>query len=120
MPELARIAGAQPVIVETPDRFSQVDWGDVAAADPELVIVLPCGFDVARSLSELEDPDVAAGLRSIRAVREGRCVVVDGNAYFNRPGPRLADSAEILAAVVHPALFPEHVARYREVNAPWS
>jgi iron complex transport system substrate-binding protein len=120
MPEIARIVGARPVIVETPDRFSTVTWTDVAAADPDVVMVLPCGFDVPRSLRELEAPEVASGLRSVRATREGRCFVVDGNAYFNRPGPRLADSAEILAAIAHPTLFPEHLERYRDVIAPWS
>ena len=108
-PQLAYIAGAEPVIVDSPRRFSQVEWSDIAVADPDLVVILPCGFDVARSMQELEDPEVAAGIRGIRAVREGRCYVVDGNAYFNRPGPRLADSAELLAAVVHPGIFPDQV-----------
>ncbi len=119
MPRIARIAGADPVIVELPRRFSEVAWSDIAAADPDLVVVLPCGFDVPRSLEELADAEVATGMRRIRAVREGRCYVVDGSAYFNRPGPRLANSAEILAAVVHPTLFPDHLERYHDVIAPW-
>jgi iron complex transport system substrate-binding protein len=119
MPEMARIAGAEPLIVETARRFSQVDWPDIVAADPDLVVVLPCGFDVARTMQELEQPAVAAAMHGIPAVREGRCFVVDGNAYFNRPGPRLADSAELLAALVHPELFPEHLERHRDVIARW-
>jgi iron complex transport system substrate-binding protein len=58
-------------------------------------------------------------MRRLRAVREGRCYVLDGNAYFNRPGPRLADSAELLAAVLHPEIFPEERARYEGAWAPW-
>ena len=107
MPEIARVAGARPLIVEEAGRFSEAGWEDIAAADPEAVIVAPCGFDVARSLAEMRAADVSSGLRRLRAVREGRCFVLDGNAYFNRPGPRLADSAELLAGVLHPEIFPD-------------
>lgn len=120
MPELATAAGGRPVIVEDAHRFATVDWPDVAAADPEHVVILPCGFDLQRSLQELEDAEVAAGMRRIPAVREGRCTVVDGNAYFNRPGPRLADSAELLAGILHPEIFPEHVERFAAAQASWS
>lgn len=119
MPEIARMAGARPVIVEEPGRFSEVGWDDVVAADPEVVVILPCGFDVARSLDELREPTLAAGLRRMRAVREGRCFVLDGNAYFNRPGPRLADSAELLASVLHPTVFPEVRERLSAAWAAW-
>jgi iron complex transport system substrate-binding protein len=119
MPELAIVAGAHPLIVEAPGRFVEADWKDVAAADPDVVIILPCGFDVRRTLRELEDPSVATGLRRIRAVREGRCFVLDGNAYFNRPGPRLADSAELLASVLHPHVFAEARERYPGAWAAW-
>lgn len=120
MPQLAQVAGADPVIVDTPDHFAEVRWEEVARADPELVVVLPCGFDVPRSLAEMEDEAVRAGLLSVPAVAQGRCVVVDGNAYFNRPGPRLADSAEILAALFHPELFPDFVERYAPVITSWA
>ncbi|MEX2048750.1 MAG: ABC transporter substrate-binding protein [Gemmatimonadota bacterium] len=119
MPELARIAGARPLIVEEPGRFSQVGWAEIAGADPDAVLVLPCGFDVRRTVAELEDPAVAAGLRSVPAVHDGRCFVLDGNAYFNRPGPRLADSAELLAGVLHPELFAEHRERYGRAWVGW-
>jgi len=120
MPEIARIAGGRPVIVDEPRRFSEVDWAAVAAADPDVVVVLPCGFDVPRSLEELEDADIAAGLRSVPAVGRGRCFVVDGDAYFNRPSPRLADTAELLAGILHPDAFPEHVERHARAVARWS
>ncbi len=120
MPELARIAGAEPLIVQEPHRFSQVGWDAVAAADPDWVVVHPCGFDVPRTMRELEDPGIARGMRGIRAVREGRCRVLDGNAYFNRPGPRLAQSAELLASAVHPELFPEARDRHAGMIASWS
>ena len=119
MPELARAAGARPLIVEDAGRFSQVGWDEVVAADPAAVIVLPCGFDVPRSLEEMREAEVAAGLRRMRAVREGRCFVLDGNAYFNRPGPRLADSVELLAAVLHPDVFPDVRERLPGAWAQW-
>ena len=100
MPELLRIAGGEPVIVDEPRRFAQVTWSDVAAADPDVVVLLPCGFDVARTLRELSAPEIAQPLRRLPATGRGRTLVVDGNAYFNRPGPRLAESAELLAGVV--------------------
>jgi iron complex transport system substrate-binding protein len=102
MPELLGIAGGAPVIVDEPRRFATVSWADIAAAEPEIVVLLPCGFDVARCLRELEVPSVAEPLRALPATRAGRTYVVDGNAYFNRPGPRLADSAELLARIVAP------------------
>ncbi|HUF74944.1 MAG TPA: ABC transporter substrate-binding protein [Longimicrobiales bacterium] len=119
MPELARLAGARPLIVEEPGRFTQVGWDEVVAADPDMVLILPCGFDVARSLEEMREPAVAAGLRRMRAVREGRCFVLDGNAYFNRPGPRLADSVELLAGILHPEILPEVRERLSEAWAAW-
>lgn len=101
LPELVRIAGCVPVLVDRPGRFEQVGWPDIAREDPDYVVIGPCGFDVRRSLAELGDPGLSGALRSVRAVREGRCIVLDGHAYFNRPGPRLAEGAEVLAALVH-------------------
>lgn len=103
MPELARIAGGAPVIVSDAHRFETVDWDRIEAADPDVVVVLPCGFDIARTLSELDAASGAPRLRALRATREGRCFAADGNALFNRPGPRIAESAEVLAAALHPA-----------------
>ncbi len=115
MPTLARIAGLTPVIVEDEIHFEEVDWGRIAEEDPEWVLVLPCGFNVDRSVAEMEVAGVAEGLRSIRAVREGRCRVLDGHSFLNRPSPRLVESAEILAAAVHADALPDLAERH----APW-
>ena len=120
MVELAVIAGGRPVIVDSPRHFQEVDFPDLVEADPDQVVILPCGFDVPRTLRELDDVETRAGLGRIRAVREGRCTVVDGNALFNRPGPRLAESAEVLAAILHPDLFPDFRERYGHWITPWS
>lgn len=112
IPELVHAAGGEPVIVESPRTFQTVSWDDVAAADPDVVVILPCGFEMARSLAELEQEHLAAAVNGVPAIAEGRGFVVDGNSYFNRPGPRLADSAEILAAILHPVAFPDVRGRY--------
>ena len=75
---------------------------ELAAADPEAIVVAPCGYGLARCLEELPLLQAKPGWANIAAVRQGRVYFADGNAYFNRPGPRLADSAEMLAEMLHP------------------
>jgi iron complex transport system substrate-binding protein len=116
MPELCRIAGGAPVRVTRPVLSPTVPWSEIADDDPARVVVLPCGFDVSRSLGEMEAPPVSRGLASVAAVRRGRCTVVDGHAFMNRPGPRLVESARLLATAIHPGAFPdweEELAAYR-------
>jgi len=112
MPDMARAAGAEPIIVTDSEHFETVDWARIAEEDPDVVAVLPCGFGLDRTRTEVANEEIRAGLESIHAVREGRLLLMDGNAYFNRPGPRLADSTEVLAAALHPELFPEFGERY--------
>jgi len=119
IPELVRVAGCEPVIVESPEAFKTVEWSEIVAADPDIVVILPCGYELSKTLGELDDEVLAAALESIPAVQRGKCFVADGNAYFNRPGPRLADSAEILGAISHPGLFPDALARYRDCFVKW-
>lgn len=102
MPELAWAAGAEPVLVQEPGAFRKVGWPTLADADPDVVILLPCGFDVARTLDAIDaDPGLREAFATVPALRRGDAWVVDGDAYFNRPGPRLADSAELLLALLH-------------------
>lgn len=108
MPALCRAAGGDPVIVTDDSHFAEVGWRDIADAEPDHVLLLPCGFTVDRTLAEIAgDPETQEGLAAIPAVREGRCSVLDGNAYLNRPSPRLAESAELLAVALRPGAFPE-------------
>lgn len=104
IPELATIAGLEPVIVDGPSAFAQVSWDDIADADPDLVVVMPCGFTVPRSLRELENPETKRGLECIPAFRRGDCIVIDGHSWFNRPGPRLVEGLEVLASRIHGGL----------------
>jgi iron complex transport system substrate-binding protein len=105
MPDLIRMAGGEPVLVTSGERFRTVSWDEIAAANPEVVVLLPCGFSVGRTLEELGEGRTASALRRLRATEGGRTFVADGNAFFNRPGPRIADSGELLAALLHPDRF---------------
>jgi iron complex transport system substrate-binding protein len=77
-------------------------WEELIAADPEVIVVAPCGYGLARCLEELPLLEAKPGWADIAAVRTGRVYFADGNAYFNRPGPRLAESAEMLVEMIHP------------------
>ena len=77
-------------------------WDQLLAADPEVIVVAPCGYGLARCLEELPLLEARSGWANIAAVKEKRVYFADGNAYFNRPGPRLAHSAELLAELLHP------------------
>jgi iron complex transport system substrate-binding protein len=100
-PQLLEYAGGFDVLGHPGEPSFEVDWETVAAAEPEVVIVMPCGFDARRSLAEArEHADRLAALRAARVV------AVDGGAYFSRPGPRLVDGLELLAHVLHPARVP--------------
>ena len=74
-------------------------WDELAARDPDAIVVAPCGFDLARTRAELPALTRHPAWPGLRAVRAGRVSLADGNQYFNRPGPRLADSVEILAEI---------------------
>jgi iron complex transport system substrate-binding protein len=78
---------------------------ELAARDPDWILVIPCGFDIPRTRQDM--PALAARplWQALRAVREGRVALGDGNQYFNRPGPRLVESLEILAEILHPQGF---------------
>lgn len=119
MPELIEAAGGDPVLVESGESFRTVRWDDVRAADPEVVVMLPCGYPVSQTIRELERDEISREVAALRAVREGAGWVLDGNAYFNRPGPRIADSAELLAGVLQPNACGEFLQRYSHAATRW-
>jgi iron complex transport system substrate-binding protein len=82
-----------------------VPFEALAAADPDVVWIAPCGFDLARTRAELAPLVSHPGWAAVRAVREGRVFLGDGNAYFNRPGPRVVETLECLAEALHPGAF---------------
>ena len=117
VPEMVQLAGgddalaanpanrADTVAGRTPAKSHWIDWKEVAAADPDVVLLTPCGFELDRVAREAKSPAVWPHLVNLRATREGRLFAVDGHHLFNRPGPRLVDSLELLAELLHPAAF---------------
>lgn len=105
MPELMTLAGATPLVTKPGEHAPTLTLEQLAALDPDVVLVKPCGFSLARTLEELPVLRDSLPWAKWRAVREGRVYVADGNAYFNRPGPRIVESLEILSACAHPELF---------------
>jgi len=105
MPELITMAGGVSLFGVAGAHSPWMTLDELAAADPDVVLVLPCGFDIARTRAELPPLLKDPRWQSLRAVRGGRIFLCDGNQYFNRPGPRLAESLEILAEIFHPSAF---------------
>ena len=114
MPELIEAAGATPMVTAPGQHAPTLSFDALCALDPDVVLVKPCGFDLERTLEEASLLAAKVPWAAWRAVREGRVYVADGNAYFNRPGPRIVESLEILAAASHPSLFADFRRVHRE------
>jgi iron complex transport system substrate-binding protein len=105
-PELVRLAGGAPVLAAEGEYSVRVPWEEVRAADPEVLVIACCGHPVERTRRDLPLLEALPGWRELRAVRAGRVYLADGAAYFSRPGPRVVDTLEILAAAIHPGARP--------------
>jgi iron complex transport system substrate-binding protein len=120
MPELIDIAGGRNLFGVAGEHSGWMQWHQIAAADPEVIVVAPCGYGLARCLAELPLLEAKPGWADVTAVKAGRVYFTDGNAYFNRPGPRLVDTTELLAEMLHPeavAQRGEGVAWVRHANS---
>jgi len=104
-PELIELAGAEDVLGKAGQHAGPIGIEQLAAAEPDAIWVTPCGFDLARTRAELPALTAYPGWSDLRAVREGRVFLGDGNALFNRPGPRVVESLECLAEALHPDAF---------------
>lgn len=112
-PQLIELAGGEDVLGFAGERSEQATWEAVAAAQPDVVLAIPCGYDAPRALEEAQR--FAAELAGTGA---GRVVALDASAYFSRPGPRLVDGLETLAHALHPDLVPEAPGDVLEVALP--
>ncbi len=101
-PELIEIAGGEPALGAAGGKSIRLSWEEIAAADPDVIVLAPCGFSLPRIGEELALLSARPDWLQMRAVLENRVFLADGNQYFNRPGPRLVESAEILAEILHP------------------
>jgi iron complex transport system substrate-binding protein len=105
VPELVELAGGRNLFGEAGKHSPWLDWNSVVQRDPAVLVVLPCGFDLERTAREMPALTGRLGWGRLQAVRQGRVFLADGSAYFNRPGPRLVDSLEMLAEMLHPGEF---------------
>ena len=105
VPEMVVLAGGTDVLGREGEHSHWISWDDLAAADPDVVVLVPCGFTLERVVEEASSPGCRGPLAALRAARERRVVAVDGHHLFNRPGPRLVDSLEVLAEILHPGAF---------------
>jgi iron complex transport system substrate-binding protein len=105
IPELVNSAGGEALLGTSGEHSPYVDWDAFVKADPEVIVIMPCGFDLERTRQESQALTQRPGWSELQAVGNNRVFITDGNAYFNRPGPRLVDSIEILAEILHPDRF---------------
>jgi iron complex transport system substrate-binding protein len=110
-PELVEIAGAHDPLGRKNQPSAQIDWQQVLDARPEIILLALCGCDIDRARRDYELLRRFPGFDSIPAADSGQVYVVNASAYFARPGPRIVDSLEILAGILHPSEFPEFVSR---------
>jgi iron complex transport system substrate-binding protein len=110
-PELVEIAGGCDSLGRKHRPSAQIDWQEVLAARPELMVLALCGYDIDRMRHDYELLRSFPDFDSLPAVHGGEIYLVNASAYFARPGPRIVDSLEILAGILHPAEFPEFASR---------
>ena len=105
VPEMVGIAGGEDSLGQAGRDSRKIPWEQVVAYDPQVLVLMPCGFDVGRTAEDVHLLSKNEGWRSIAAVKAGAVYATDGSAYFSRPGPRLVDGLELLSRIVHPEVF---------------
>ncbi len=122
VPEMVACAGGVDVMGTPGSPSVQITWEQVQAAKPDVLIIMPCGFSIARTKQEMSRLTKRTGWKKLPAVKNGAVFLVDGSSYFNRPGPRLIDGIEMLAACLHPSLEqtarPDAVERFEKPSPP--
>lgn len=111
VPEMIALAGGRCDLTAAGEHSTWIEWERITAFAPEAVFVVPCGFALEQTRRELPALRARPGWAELPAARDGRCRAIDGNSYFNRPGPRIADSLELLAGGLWPEAFAEFAGR---------
>ena len=110
-PDLVEIAGGSDSLGRKNQPSAQVDWREVIDARPEIMVLALCGYDISHARRDYELLQSFPDFESIPAALDGEIYLVNASAYFARPGPRIVDSLEILAGILHPEEFPEFISR---------
>jgi iron complex transport system substrate-binding protein len=105
VPEMVQLAGGQDNLGRAGERSLAIDWDRVVLYQPEVLVIMPCGYKIRRTLTEVDRLASKPGWFDLPAVRAGRVYIVDSPAFFSRPGPRIVTGLEILAQILHPELF---------------
>lgn len=106
VPEMVKTAGGEPLVSRAGEPSFKTTWDEILDSSPDYLIIMPCGFDVEKTLDGIEE--VTSGVRqwnALRAVKKGHCYIVDANSYFSRPSPRVVDGIELLAGIIHSDIF---------------
>jgi len=106
VPDMVELAGGMEGLGKKGEPSMKIDWDKVVQYAPEVIVLMPCGFDIARTLEEVHLLYRLPRWSELPAVKQGKVFTVNGHAYFNRSGPRLVDGLEILAQIIHPEIFP--------------
>ena len=101
VPQLIKFAGGKNLFGEVGKHSPWMKYNDLVDQNPEIIIVMPCGYNIKKSLIEIKTLESKKGWGSIKAVRNGNVYITDGNQFFNRPGPRIIESLEILLEIIH-------------------
>ena len=117
VPEMVALAGGYDVLGRQGEPSAKVKWRQVIEARPDVILLMPCGFDVRRTVKECTPLRTLPGWQQLAAVRSGNVYALNGSAYFSRPGPRLVNGLEILSRIIHPesvtwSLSPADAARF--------
>src|SRR5205823_4301917 len=105
IPELVELAGGRDLFGKAGAHSPWLSWEQLLAGDPDIIVALPCGFDLPKTRQEVLPLGRRPEWRTLKASRSGQVFITDGNQFFNRPGPRLVESLEILAEIFQPAEF---------------
>jgi iron complex transport system substrate-binding protein len=106
MPEMVRLAGGLDELGHEGSPSAQAAWSGIADYDPEIIVLMPCGFTLEQTREEFARVTLPEAWRGLSAARTGQVYAVNGSAFFNRPGPRIAIGLRILAEIIHPEIFP--------------
>jgi iron complex transport system substrate-binding protein len=104
VPEMIEIAGGRDVLGHAGAKSVRIEWAEVLAAAPEVVLLIPCGYSQAEAAAEFARTEKPSGWGEVPAVRAGRVHALDAAGHFSRPGPRVVEGVEVLAGILHPAL----------------